>query len=143
VLGVLSTGCLASTAEDPGATWDPVETSETAEARDPTRTGYITLRWSIEYDTSAGLCKLFGATQLELIVYEPNQKEFGRVYRPCSDFEVTMPIPVGLYSANATLVNAWAQPVSTTLPISAIRITPNEALAIRADFPAASRLPPR
>ena len=112
-----------------------VETSTASEA-----TGYLTFYWSIENATSAGVCDLYGASRLEFVVYGPSQREVTRIYRDCDEFELTLPLEPGAYSANATLVNTAAQAVSTTLPLSGIRIARGEALVIRADFPAKSRL---
>jgi hypothetical protein len=112
---------------------------EAGEAYEPNPTGYLTLRWSIENSHSSAMCKLFGAERLELLVYDPRQRQVGEFYRDCDDFEMAVPLFEGAYSANATLVDGWARAVSTTVPISGIRIPAGEAVVVRIDFPAESK----
>ena len=124
--GILSSGCYIS------------ETTETGPTVSVPR-GYLTLRWTIENSNSPAMCRLYGASDLELLIYDRNQRQIAATYARCEDFEVTVELREGAYSANATLVTSTASAVSTTLPIAGIRITSGEALVIRADFPAESR----
>src|SRR5262245_26055963 len=94
---ILSSGCFISEGPETGIV-------------QPVPTGFLTLNWTIENSTSPSICRLFGASDLELLLYDRRQRKVAQIYRRCNDFELTVELPERAYSANATLVNRLRRP---------------------------------
>jgi hypothetical protein len=106
----------------------------------PERTGILTVATTIDGDTNPNACAYWGVDYLELIIYDSFGREFVDAEAPCEDFAVSVELPRGDYSADATLIEASGAPVSVTLPLDALRVTPDTELTVEVDFPSSSML---
>ena len=107
---------------------------------EPERTGVLTVLYTIDSDTDPTLCSDYGAYYLELIVYDGSGREYVEAEALCEDFALSVELPEGNYSADATLVDDLDEAVSVTLPLDAIRVTADTELTIDVDFPTGSML---
>lgn len=101
-------------------------------------TGTLTARWSVDGAFDNSVCSDYGADQMELVINDVSGYEVARAYQPCEQFEVTVELPVGSYTADATLIGYDSRPVSTTLPVQTFRIVRDTDIFIDTDFPADS-----
>jgi hypothetical protein len=101
-------------------------------------TGTLTARWSVAGAFDNRVCANYGANQMELVILDASGRQVANAYQPCEQFEMTVEMPVGTYTANATLLGYDNRPVSTTLPVQAFRIVRDTDIFIDTDFPADS-----
>jgi hypothetical protein len=127
-------GCYVSTEPGPGPGPGPVPIPVTGP------TGTVTLAWTVDGSHSPPSCSQFGAYDLELVIRDRYQRIVTSTTAPCSDFNLTLPLPRGTYEGEATLIDSRSGEVSTTLPLQDISIVPGTDLTIDIDFPASSRL---
>jgi hypothetical protein len=129
-LAATSAGCTVGF----GASTDlpPVSVGET--------TGTLTLRWLVAGTTDSSVCDAYGASSVELVVYDASGSEVTSAEEPCGSFSLTLALPEGSYTAEATLVDAASGARSVTKPLSAIDVVDGTDLAIDVDFPASSIL---
>jgi hypothetical protein len=106
----------------------------------PAPTGTLTLRWTVVGSASAPVCRTFGATDLEVVIYDETGAEVARTTGPCEGFGLTIPLPDGTYSADVTLTDPGGGARSVTKPLQAIQIVAGTDLAIDLDFPQSSIL---
>ena len=102
--------------------------------------GTVTLDWLVAGRTDPGLCAAYGATHVELVVYDATGATVARQYARCESFSLTVPLPAGTYTADATLVDPNSNALSVTKPLEAIEVVPGTDLAINLDFPSSSML---
>ena len=102
--------------------------------------GTLTLAFSVEGSTHPSSCTDAGATAIELVVYDVAGREFTTEYGDCTDFDISVTLPNGTYSADATLLDARGYPASTTLPLDDLHIIGGTDLQVTADFPPSSLL---
>jgi hypothetical protein len=103
-------------------------------------TGTLTVRWRVAGGTDPGACSTFGASLLELVVYDPGGDEVARANGSCSAFGLTIDLPDGTYSADATLIDSNGRSRTVTKQLAAIEVVQGTDLAIDLDFPASSFL---
>jgi hypothetical protein len=106
----------------------------------PASTGTLTVRWTVAGSVRPSMCGTFGATHLEVVVYDESGAEVTRATSPCAGFSVTLPLPDGTYSADVTLIDPAGGARSVTKPLHAIEIISGTDLAIDLDFPQSSIL---
>jgi hypothetical protein len=106
----------------------------------PAATGSFTLRWSIDGTDDPSACSAYDATTLELVIYDESGTEVTTVDAPCETFSVSVPLPEGTYSADATLVDDAGNSRTLTKPLQAIEVVAGTDIAIDLDFPAGSFL---
>ena len=106
----------------------------------PGDTGTLTLKWTVAGSADPGSCAFYGASDLELVVYDAAGAPFTSTTAPCEDFGLTIDLPPGTFSADATLLDPNAVPVSVAAPLDNIRIISGTDITIDLDFPAASML---
>lgn len=127
------TGCYVRTEPLPGPEPIPVPVT-------PIQTGTITVSWTVAGSHSAPACTQFGADEIELVVRDQFNRPVTTVSAPCSDFSLTVRLPVGNYEAEARLVDARSNDVSTALPLRDIRVIRGSDLTLDIEFPSTSRL---
>ena len=127
------TGCYVSTEPLPGPEPGPIPVI-------PVQTGTVTVSWTVAGSHSAPACSQFGAEDLELTVRDTSHRPVTTVRAPCADFSLPVTLPRGNYEAEARLVDASGNDVSTALPLQDIRIVPDSNLTIDIEFPATSRI---
>lgn len=105
-----------------------------------TEDGTLTIRWTIEGGKDGGACAKFGATDLELVVYDDKGNFVAEAGAPCGQFAITVALAPGAYDANVTLVDSKDVAKSLTLPLQKVDVTKGEDKLITIDFPTASQL---
>lgn len=103
--------------------------------------GTVTVNWLVQGRSDPAACAEVGATRMEVVVYDANGRPVARETAWCGDFSLTMPLPEGDYTADATLIDARWNRVTTTKTLRAIDVIPDTDLAINLDFPSGSLLP--
>jgi hypothetical protein len=104
----------------------------------PAGSGSVTVRWVVAGAANPATCDAFGATDLELVVYDASGRPVTRQIAACGTFGLSIPLREGTYSAEVTLLDAAGNPVSTTKNLDAIEVISGTDLAIDVDFPAGS-----
>ena len=122
-------GCFITTDTGPGPEPNPT-----------TETGSTTIAWTVAGSRSPVSCSQFGAYDLELTVYDRSHRPISQASAPCTDFTITVDLPVGVYEAEAVFVDSRSREVSIRLPLENVRITPDSNLVVEVDFPSSSRL---
>jgi hypothetical protein len=103
-------------------------------------TGSLTVRWLVAGTTDPSVCDAYAASAVELVVYDESGNEVTTADEPCGSFSLTLALPEGTYTAEATLVDASSGARSVTKPLSAIEVVAGTDIAIDLDFPASSIL---
>jgi hypothetical protein len=106
----------------------------------PASEGSMTVRWLVAGTTNPAQCDAYGATTVEVIIYDSSGNEFARANAPCDAFAVSVPLPEGTYSADVTLIDRASNARSVTKPLQAIQVVAGTDLAIDIDFPPSSIL---
>ena len=106
----------------------------------PGNFGSLTTEWSIFGRVDAVDCADVGADRFELLIYDDFGVFFSEAEAPCEAFDLTVDLPRGRYSADATLVEANDRAVSTTTTLDALEIIVDTDLVVTVDFPPASIL---
>jgi hypothetical protein len=102
--------------------------------------GTLTVRWLVAGTTNASVCDSYGATTLELVVYDAAGNRVTTANAPCGSFSLTLTLPDGTYTADVTLVDSAGNSRSVTKPLAAIEVVGGTDLAIDVDFPSTSIL---
>lgn len=102
--------------------------------------GTMTLRWTVTGTTSPSACAAYGATLLEVVVYDAAGNEVAHANQGCGAFGITLDLPDGTYTAEVTLIDSAGNARSVTKPLHAIEVVTGTDIAIDLDFPAASFL---
>jgi len=102
--------------------------------------GSLTVTWTVEGTDDPGACYDTGATEMELVVYDEDGARVTNTHSACDDFAVTLTLPEGRYSADATLVDPNNESISTTLPMNRLDIVGGSDLSVDIDFPQSSIL---
>jgi hypothetical protein len=103
-------------------------------------TGTLTVTWLMAGTTDPSLCAGYGVSSLELAVYDTAGNPVTTVDAPCESFSLTVELPDGRYTADATLVDSASRSRSVTKPLSSIDIVAGTDLTIDLDFPSSSML---
>src|SRR5690242_6682946 len=82
--------------------------------------GTMTVDFTIENQKDPGLCADFAIDRLDLLIMDASGAAFTSVSAICEDFAITVQLPEGTYSADATLVDVNGNAVSDTLPLDNI-----------------------
>lgn len=106
----------------------------------PAATGTLTVRWLVAGTTNPSVCDSYGATTMELVVYDAAGNEVTRVNAPCASFALTLTLLEGTYTADATLVDARSNARSVTKALLAIDVVAGTDIAIDIDFTSTSIL---
>jgi hypothetical protein len=106
----------------------------------PSESGTVTINWLVAGRTDASICDGYGATHLEIVIDDRSGAMIARQYAPCGRFTSTVPLPVGAYSAEVTLVGPSNEAISVTKQLAAIDVVAGTDLAINVDFPSSSML---
>jgi hypothetical protein len=102
--------------------------------------GSLTVEWSIFGGLDPLACADIGSDRFELLVYDDFGVFFSEAEAPCEAFGLTVDLPAGRFSADATLVDTLDRAVSTTATLDALDIIVDTDLVVSVDFPAGSIL---
>jgi hypothetical protein len=102
--------------------------------------GTLTVEWSVDDSFDRDACADFGADYMELIVYDRRGRTETEVEASCDDFDVTIDLPSGSYSLDATLIDRRDRAVTTTLALDDVRVYEDDETLLPLDFPADSLL---
>jgi hypothetical protein len=103
-------------------------------------TGTLTFDYTIYGDTDPADCAYYGATDVELVVYDDLGYFVADAYAPCEVFTVGIDLYPGYYSADLTLVDPYNNAVSVTSPHDDLRVVSDTELVVNVDFPPGSFL---
>lgn len=103
-------------------------------------TGLVTMDITLDDSKDPDACYVYGATDIELVVYDVDGYEVARGYAPCESFAISAELYDGLYSADLTLVDPANYAVSTTLIVDDVDVRGGTDLVIDVDFPLGSVL---
>ncbi len=106
----------------------------------PAASGTLTVHWTVAGAADPSVCGAYAATDLELVVYDESGTEVASTTGPCEGFSLTLALPEGTYSADATLIDPSGTARSTTKPLQAIVVVAGTDIAIDLDFPQSSIL---
>ena len=106
----------------------------------PVASGTLTVHWTVAGGSDPSVCGAYGATDLELVVYDASGAQVATTTAACEGFALTLSLPEGTYSADATLIDPNGASRSTTKPLQAIVVVRGTDLAIDLDFPQSSIL---
>jgi hypothetical protein len=109
----------------------------------PAAIGTLTTEWSIDGSFVASNCRIYGAFDYELVVYDLDNFVVTEQQTPCEQFVLSLDLPVGIYSADATLVDAEDFSVSLTQVLDDLEIIEGTELVVSLDFPATSMITSR
>jgi len=101
-------------------------------------TGALTVTWTIQGIDEPSDCAFFGFDRLELAVFDFFDDHVVTTYGYCEDFVVSLDLPEGFYSADATLLDSSNRAATTTQVIDDIDVYEGEELIIPIDFPSRS-----
>jgi hypothetical protein len=102
----------------------------------PAPIGTLTTEWSIDGSFVASNCRIYGAFDYELVVYDLDNFVVAEQQTPCEQFILSVDLPVGIYSADATLVDGEDFSVSLTQVLDDLEIIEGTELVVSLDFPA-------
>jgi hypothetical protein len=97
-------------------------------------TGTLTLAWTIEGAAESADCAFFGVDELEITVYDFFEDPVVTSYAPCEEFELTLRLPEGLYSADVTLIDRRDRAVTRTQGLDDIDIIEDSDLFVPIEF---------
>jgi hypothetical protein len=121
---VAACAALGACSASVGGTIEPVGVDE----------GSLTVDWTVDGTKDSLACFDFGADQIEIVVYD-FIGEAARAVAACEDFEISIVLPDGDYSADATMLDVESQPISTTLSLDDIAVRAGTDLEVDIDFP--------
>jgi hypothetical protein len=101
--------------------------------------GALTVDWSLDDSFDPDECDDYDAYYAEFIIYEGGD-EVAHMQPRCEEFEVSIELPDGEYSLDATLLDRDDRPVTTTLSLDDIDVYEGHETRISIDFPLDSRL---
>jgi hypothetical protein len=102
--------------------------------------GTLTINWSVAGTGDPGLCAMYRADQIEVVVYDASGAPVATANAPCANFSTTVPLAEGLYSADVTLVDQAGNAITTTKLLHALSVVGGTDLAVSIDFPQSSVL---
>ncbi len=106
----------------------------------PEATGTLTVQWTVAGAPDPSVCSAYGATTLELVVYDDAGNEVATANAPCDSFALSLSLSEGGYTADATLVDPDSTARSVTKTLDAINVVAGTDLSIDLDFPTSSIL---
>jgi hypothetical protein len=106
----------------------------------PARTGRLTVFWTVEGSTNPSACNAVAADAFELTLFDASGRAFDTIVANCEDFALSVDLPSGTYSADATLIDVADRSASTTIALDGIRVVSGTELTIDTDFPLSSIL---
>ena len=106
----------------------------------PAASGTLTVHWTVAGSNDPSVCGAYAATDLELVVFDEAGSQVASTTGACEGFSLTLALPEGTYSADATLIDPSNNARSTTKPLHAIEVVSGTDLAIDLDFPPSSIL---
>jgi hypothetical protein len=101
--------------------------------------GTLTIDWSLDDSFDADECDHYDGYYTEVIVYE-GRDDVAHVQPHCDDFAVSIDLPDGVYSLDATLLDHAEHPVTTSVSLDDIDVYEDRETRISIDFPLDSRL---
>jgi hypothetical protein len=100
--------------------------------------GTFTVNWLVAGSSDPFACRRWGATELEVVVYDITGAPVVRRLAPCGTFTLTVPLAPGTYSADVGLLGRGQGQASTSKTIHAVEVRQGTDLAVNLDFPPSS-----
>ena len=102
--------------------------------------GTLTVDYTIYGERIPSDCAYYGASDVELVVYDDLGYVIAGQYAPCDFFTVSIDLYAGYYSADVTLVDPYNYAVSVTSVLQDLEIVRDTELVVNVDFPPGSFL---
>ena len=103
-------------------------------------TGTLTVEYTIQGGKVPSDCVFYGATDVELVVYDSLGYFVTDRYAPCESFFVSVQLYPGRYGADVTLVDRFNYAASVTAPLYDLDVVRDTELVVSVDFPPGSFL---
>lgn len=97
--------------------------------------GTLSVTWSLDSTFDPEACLDFGASSLELVIYDDYGDVVDDPVLRCADFGVSIDLPEGEYALDATLLDRSGRSVSTTLQLEGIDVVEGYEEPLEIDFP--------
>lgn len=97
--------------------------------------GTLTIDYTIYGETISSDCAYYGASDVELVVYDDLGHVIADQYAPCEFFTVSIDLYAGYYGAEVTLVDPSNYAVSVTSVLEDLEIVRDTELVVDVDFP--------
>lgn len=101
---------------------------------DGPRIGTLTAEWSIDGYIEPSDCDFYRVDLFELVVYDGADRYYAEATAPCDAFNVSIDLPDGIYSADATLIDYSDRPATITLVIDQLDVRGGTELIVPIDF---------
>ena len=126
---VLAMGCTVNTTEPTGTT-----TTTTP----PASYGAASIRWSVAGSFDPAACSAHNVTTFDFRALDQATGAMTEATAPCSNFALTINLPPGQYTGNATLLGPDGRAKSTTLNLAPFSVGTGQTTSMDSDFPASS-----
>jgi hypothetical protein len=103
-------------------------------------TGTITVDWLVMGADDPSLCAMYGADDIEIVLYDESGDQAATATAPCGSFSTTVTLAEGTYTADVTLVDSDSNAITTTKGLTALDVVAGTDLAVSLDFPSSSVL---
>jgi hypothetical protein len=123
-------GCSLSLEPDTSPT--PVDVSRAS--------GTITVDWLVAGVKDSGLCAMYGADEIEVVIDDASGGHVATANSRCRNFSLSVPLPEGTYTADVTLVDRAGNAITTTKTLYSLDVVGGTDLAVQVDFPTSSVL---
>ncbi|HTV23713.1 MAG TPA: hypothetical protein VMG12_33715 [Polyangiaceae bacterium] len=96
--------------------------------------GTLQFEWTILGDDDPSDCRITGSDRLELAVYDIFGDNVTTLYPYCDNFDVTLALDDGFYSAELTLVDRFNESVTRTQILDDLDVIEDSTLEVSIDF---------
>ncbi len=99
-------------------------------------TGSLAVNWTIGNQRTVNLCEAYKATGVEIQIEEPNGIFVREMVVPCNQFEASLELEPGDYTATIVLINGERKPVSNRIDLGTFTVQANAEVTRDASFAA-------
>jgi hypothetical protein len=103
-----------------------------------TRTGFLTVQWSIAGTFSPAACAAFDVDVVDILVYDAGGHLIGRQSPVCEAHSATFELYPGTYAADVTMLAPGGAARTTTLQLPLTDVFSDQDVTLDTDFPQSS-----
>lgn len=96
-------------------------------------TGSVTVNWLVGGSSNPAACAQLGAREMELVIYDRNDRPVSRETASCESFTISVSLPEGRYSADVRMLGG-GQGTGARKTLEDIDVIAGTDLAINVDF---------
>ena len=97
--------------------------------------GTLEQTWSIAGSTEPDACAVAGATQMRVVVLDPELVVEATQIAPCTDFRTAVDLADDVYGASVTFLDAAGIAVSKTRTFAKLTVRQDQTTPVHFDFP--------